>query len=150
MINFLVTDHADNTSPGGLRSLYEWLTGAQPASANPGIQPEQGVPSRIGRYAIERKLGEGGMGVVYAARDDRLERTIALKTLSAPASDDTARQRVWREARAAASVNHPNICQIYEVGEDGGALFIAMELLEGESLSERLKSGPMRISEATP
>src|SRR5215212_6447598 len=150
MIDLLVTDHADNTSRGGLRSLYEWLTGAQPASADPGIQPEEGVPSRIGRYAIERKLGEGGLGVVYAARDDRLERTIALKTLSAPATDDTARQRVWREARAAASVNHPNICQIYEVGEDGGRLFIAMELLAGEALAERLRRGPLNTSEAVP
>src|SRR5215203_5336787 len=148
MINFLVTDHADNTSPGGLRSLYEWLTGAQPGAASPGIQPEHGVPSRIGRYAIERKLGEGGMGVVAAARDDRPERTIALKTLSAPPSEDTARQRVWREARAAASVNHPNICQIYEVGEDGGRLFIAMELLAGEALAERLRRGPLNTSEA--
>ncbi len=53
--------------------------------------------------------------------------------------DETARKRFWREARAAASVNHPNICQIYEIGEDGGELFIAMELLEGEVLSERLQ-----------
>ena len=79
-----------------------------------------GHPGRIGRYVIERMLGEGGMGVVYAARDDRLQRTIALKTLSALADDETARKRLWREARAAASVNHPNICQIYEVGEDDG------------------------------
>ena len=70
------------------------------------------MPARIGRYVIERKLGEGGMGVVYAARDDRLERTIALKTLPALGNDDTAQQRLWREARAAARVNHPNICQI--------------------------------------
>ncbi|MCA1561722.1 MAG: serine/threonine-protein kinase [Acidobacteria bacterium] len=99
---------------------------------------------------MERKLGEGGMGVVYAARDDRLERTIALKTLSALVNDETARQRLWREARAAASVNHPNICQIYEIGEDGGRLFIAMELLEGEALSDRLRRGPLSASEAVP
>ncbi|MCA1651397.1 MAG: serine/threonine-protein kinase [Acidobacteria bacterium] len=104
----------------------------------------------MGRYAIERKLGEGGMGVVYAARDDRLERTIALKTLAALVNDETARQRLWREARAAASVNHPNICQIYEIGEDGGRLFIAMELLEGEALSDRLRRGPLSASEAVP
>ena len=79
------------------------------------------MPARIGRYAIERKLGEGGMGVVYAARDDRLERTIALKTLSAlPQRTRRRGSGFWREARAAASVNHPNICQIYEIGEDGG------------------------------
>ena len=101
------------------------------------------LPLRIGRYAIERKLGEGGMGVVYAARDDRLERTIALKTLSAAADDEIARERLWREAKAAASVNHPNICQIYEVGEDAGRLFIAMELLEGQALADRLRAGPL-------
>ena len=108
------------------------------------------MPARIGRYTIERKLGEGGMGVVYAARDARLERTIAVKTLSAPAEDETAKQRLWREAKAAASVNHPNICQIYEIGEDGGRLFIAMELLEGESLAERLRRGPLTATEAVP
>ena len=105
------------------------------------------LPSRIGRYVIERKLGEGGMGVVYAARDDRLERTIALKTLSAPSDDETARERLWREAKAAASVNHPNICQIYEVGEDAGRLFIAMELLEGQALADRLRDGPLSAAE---
>jgi eukaryotic-like serine/threonine-protein kinase len=81
------------------------------------------MPDRIGHYRIERKIGEGGMGVVYSARDERLARTIALKTLSAPAADETARQRLWREARAAASVNHPNVCQIYEIGEDAGRVF---------------------------
>ncbi|MFL6280700.1 MAG: protein kinase domain-containing protein [Vicinamibacterales bacterium] len=107
------------------------------------------VPERIGLYVIERKLGEGGMGVVYAARDERLQRTVALKTLSSLANDPTARQRFWREARAAASVNHPNVCQIYEIGEDrDGALFIAMELLEGQVLSDRLRSGPCSGSEA--
>ena len=103
------------------------------------------LPSRLGRYSIERKLGEGGMGVVYAARDDRLQRTIAVKTLSAV--DDAARERLWREARAAASVNHPNICQIYEIGEDAGRVFIAMELLEGEPLADRLKRGPLSVSD---
>ena len=105
------------------------------------------LPPRIGRYTIERKLGEGGMGVVYAARDDRLERTVALKTLSAAADDEIARERLWREAKAAASVNHPNICQIYEVGEDAGRLFIAMELLEGRALAENLLDGPLSAPE---
>jgi serine/threonine protein kinase/tetratricopeptide (TPR) repeat protein len=86
------------------------------------------------------------MGVVYAARDERLQRTVALKTMLSVADDDTARRRFWREARAAASVNHPNICQIYEIGEEGRDLFIAMELLEGEPLSELLRQGPMSVS----
>ena len=90
------------------------------------------------------------MGVVYAARDARLERTVALKTMSSLAHDETARKRFWREARAAASVNHPNVCQIYEIGEDGGELFIAMELLEGESLADRLRRGPLSVAETLP
>ena len=90
------------------------------------------------------------MGVVYAARDARLERTVALKTMSSLTHDETARKRFWREARAAASVNHPNICQIYEIGEDGGELFIAMELLEGESLTDRLRRGPLSVKETLP
>lgn len=85
------------------------------------------------------------MGIVYEARDERLERTVALKTMPA---DDEARKRMWREARAAACVNHPNICQIYEIGEDTTGLFIAMELLEGEPLSEQMRRGPMVVSEA--
>jgi TolB-like protein len=143
----------DNSSRGGFRALYEWLTGASPAPPPSNERTGGGggsLPARIGRYQITRKLGEGGMGVVYAARDDRLERTIAVKTLSALADDETARQRLWREARAAASVNHPNICQIYEIGEDDGRLFIAMELLEGEGLSERLRRGPFSASETVP
>jgi serine/threonine protein kinase len=154
MIDVRVADkQADNTSRGGFRALYEWLTGAtspHPSSSASSAATGEILPERIGRYAIERKLGEGGMGVVYAARDDRLERTIALKTLSALSDDETARQRLWREARAAASVNHPNICQIYEIGEDGGRLFIAMELLDGESLAERMRRGPLSASEAMP
>jgi serine/threonine protein kinase/tetratricopeptide (TPR) repeat protein len=108
------------------------------------------VPARIGRFTIERKLGEGGMGVVYAARDDRLQRTVALKTLSALTNNPTARQRLWREARAAASVNHPNVCQIYEIGEEDGDLFIAMELLEGEVLADRLRRGPLSAVDTVP
>jgi TolB-like protein/tetratricopeptide (TPR) repeat protein len=90
------------------------------------------------------------MGVVYAARDERLERSVALKTMSSLANDETGRRRFWREARAAASVNHPNVCQIYEIGEDAGELFIAMELLEGEALADRLRRGSLSVSEAVP
>jgi serine/threonine protein kinase/tetratricopeptide (TPR) repeat protein len=106
--------------------------------------------SRIGHYVIERKLGEGGMGAVYAARDERLDRKVALKTMLPRADDETARKRFWREARAAASVNHPNVCQIYEIGEDTRQLFIAMELLEGEVLSARLGRGAMSPADVVP
>jgi non-specific serine/threonine protein kinase len=144
----------DNTPRGRLRALYDWVTGAAP-SPHPSPRfaitpPREDVPARIGHYAIARKLGEGGMGVVYEARDERLERTVALKTMSSLVSDETARKRFWREARAAARVNHPNVCQLYEIGEDAGELFIAMELLEGEALAERLRRGPLNVSETVP
>jgi serine/threonine protein kinase/tetratricopeptide (TPR) repeat protein len=142
-----VTDSLDKTSRGPLRSLYHWLTGTTPTGdQNAAARP--GMPTRLGHYSITRKLGQGGMGVVYEARDERLERTVALKTLPALSGDETARKRLWREARAAASVNHPNICQIYEIGEDTAGLFIAMELLEGESLSEQLQRGPLNVADA--
>jgi TolB-like protein/tetratricopeptide (TPR) repeat protein len=86
------------------------------------------------------------MGVVYAAEDPSLGRRVALKTITHP--DEESRQRFRREARAAASVSHPHACQIFEIGEDTGRLFIAMELLDGEPLSERLKRGPLTLAEA--
>jgi serine/threonine-protein kinase len=154
MIDFPVTDDlVGNTPVGRLRALYDWLTGAGAPLSGPTLSGERtrdGLPARIGHYLIARKLGEGGMGVVYAARDERLERDVALKRMSSLAPDETARKRFWREARAAASVNHPNVCQIYEIGEDGGELFIAMELLQGEVLAERLRRGPLSTSEVLP
>jgi serine/threonine protein kinase len=100
------------------------------------------------RYRIIRKLGEGGMGVVYAAHDERLDRPVALKRIRAGASDGHERERFWREARAASRVSHPNVCQLYEIDEDAEGLFLTMELLEGESLSDRLRSGPLAPREA--
>jgi serine/threonine protein kinase/tetratricopeptide (TPR) repeat protein len=144
-----VTDSLDKTSRGPLRSLYDWLTGTTPPpTADQPVTARPGIPTRLGHYTITRKLGQGGMGVVYEARDERLERTVALKTLPTLSGDDSARKRLWREARAAASVNHPNICQIYEIGEDTAGLFIAMELLEGEPLSDQLQRGPLNVAEA--
>jgi serine/threonine protein kinase/tetratricopeptide (TPR) repeat protein len=104
------------------------------------------VPTRLGRYRIERKIGEGGMGVVYAARDERLDRTVALKAIRGD-SDDTARRRLWREARTAAGITHPNICQLYEVEETEDGLFLAMELLSGEPLGVRLARGPLTAAD---
>ena len=108
------------------------------------------MPSRIGHYAIRRKLGAGGMGVVYEADDERLKRTVALKLMLSLQHDETSRRRFWREAQAAASVNHPHVCQVYEVGEDNGTLFIAMELLEGEPLNKTLRRGPLSVEQALP
>jgi serine/threonine protein kinase len=106
------------------------------------------IPQRIGRYRVGRELGRGGMGVVYAAYDEQLERPVAIKTIAAPAPDEQARKRFQREARTAARIRHPNVCHIYEIGEHGDELFIAMEFLEGESLAEHLARGPLPIPEA--
>jgi serine/threonine protein kinase len=102
----------------------------------------------IGHYQITGTIGKGGMGVVYAAWDDRLNRAVALKTIRAEDSDPTATERLRREARAAARVNHPNICQLYDIGSEQGEFYIAMELLEGESLASRLEEGPLPLKDA--
>ena len=102
----------------------------------------------VGLFEILSPLGAGGMGEVYRARDPRLEREVALKVLpAATMTDDTARARLLREARMASKLNHPHVCTIYEVGEAEGQAFIAMELISGEALSERLSSGRMGVEE---
>lgn len=88
------------------------------------------------------------MGIVYAARDPQLGRALAIKTLHAASHDPVARERLAREARTAALINHPSICQLYEIGDDEGELFLAMELLEGEPLAARLARGTLTVSEA--
>src|SRR5205807_7452063 len=102
---------------------------------------------RIGPYRIVRKLGEGGMGVVYVAEDERLHRAVAIKTMR-DATDSSTRERLFREARAAASLNHPNVCQLFDIGEESGTPFLVMELLEGKSLADRLKEGPLALPDA--
>jgi Protein kinase domain/AAA ATPase domain len=103
------------------------------------------VPGSIGRYRVLRKLGEGGMGVVFEAADDVLGRRVAVKRLKS--GDDAARRRFLREARAAARLSHPNVCHLYEVGEDSQGMFLAMELLVGEPLSRRLERGALPPAE---
>jgi eukaryotic-like serine/threonine-protein kinase len=106
-------------------------------------------PDRIGRYIVTDFLGAGGMGVVYAATDGLLKRQVAVKVLhSDRATDETSRERFWREARLAARVNHPRICQLYDVGDADGQLFIAMERLDGESLSTRLHRGALQVDQS--
>src|SRR5438876_5503929 len=102
---------------------------------------------RIGPYRIVRKLGEGGMGIVYVAEDERLHRAVAIKTMR-DSTDSSTPERLFREARAAASLNHPNICQLFDIGEESGTPFLVMELLEGKSLAERLKDGPLPLPDA--
>ena len=101
----------------------------------------------IGRYRIVRQIGRGGMGIVYEALDDRLQRSVALKTIL-PASDPQMHDRFLREARAAAAVSHPHICPLHEIGEHEGSPFLVMELLEGESLAARLERGAIPPPEA--
>src|SRR6201995_5688046 len=99
----------------------------------------------ISHYSITEKLGEGGMGVVYRAHDLTLKRDVALKflTLDRLEKDPQAREKVVREAQTISALNHPNICTIYEVGEDDGQPYIAMEFVEGHSLAQEVLTGPL-------
>ncbi len=107
------------------------------------------IGSNISHYKILSKLGEGGMGVVYKAEDTKLERTVALKFLAAHLlNDEEAKQRFLREAKAAAALHHPNICPVHEIDDADGKTFIAMALLEGESLEDRIGNGPLALKDA--
>jgi serine/threonine-protein kinase len=101
-------------------------------------------PRTLGFYQVFELIGAGGMGEVYRARDTRLHRDVALKVLPASSvADPAARSRLLNEARAAGSLNHPNICTVYDVGEDAGCVFVAMELVLGKPLSSALRDGPL-------
>jgi serine/threonine protein kinase/tetratricopeptide (TPR) repeat protein len=107
------------------------------------------IATDISHYSIVKKLGEGGMGEVYLAQDLSLDRKVAIKVLPPElVADEQARKRLIRGAKAAAKLDHPNICTIHEVGEEGADVFIVMEYVDGETLSERIRRGGLGICES--
>src|SRR5262249_6317726 len=104
--------------------------------------------TRLGPYEILSSLGAGGMGEVYKARDTRLDRTIAIKGLLPHSAErPDVRQRFEREARAVSALNHPHICTLYDIGQQGGRDYLVMEYLDGETLAERLRRGALPLNE---
>ena len=107
--------------------------------------------TRLGPYEIVAGIGSGGMGEVYRARDTGLQRDVAIKTLPAGVADDPGRRaRFEREAQTISRLSHPNICAIYDIGNVGDVAFLVMEYIEGESLANRLRLGPIPWSTALP
>jgi eukaryotic-like serine/threonine-protein kinase len=118
---------------------------------SPALSQERYSPGEMlaGRFRIVKFIAAGGMGEVYKAEDTRLDRTVALKFLPKELAEDRqSLDRFRREAKAASTLNHPSICTVYDFGEDSGLTFIAMEYLEGDTLSSRLDSGPLSLGEA--
>src|SRR5579863_3772970 len=106
---------------------------------------------KLGPYEIVGPLGVGGMGEVYRARDTRLDRIVAIKILPSHLSENPeARQRFDREARTISSLNHPNVCTLHDVGNQDGIDYLVMEYLEGQTLADRLKKGPLPLDQVLP
>jgi len=100
--------------------------------------------SRLGPYEIVAPIGAGGMGEVYKARDTRLDRSVAVKILPSGFADNAQLKiRFEREAKTISQLTHPNICTLYDVGNEGGVEYLVMELLDGETLADRLARGPL-------
>ena len=127
-------------------ALLREIAHATPASVG---AEEDLVGTRLDHYRLTAKLGSGGMGVVYRATDEKLRRDVALKVLpGALAGDDERRRRFLREARSAASINHPHIATVHDVGEAAGRVYLAMELVEGTTLRARLAGGALPAEES--
>ena len=121
-----------------------------PGETRPVVSATDPLAGRVlSHYRLEERLGAGGMGVLYRATDLKLGRAVAIKLLARHlVSDETAKARFVREARAASALDHPNIATIHEIGEEDGELFIAMALYEGETLKQRLEKGRLGVKEA--
>jgi serine/threonine protein kinase len=110
------------------------------------MSPQPG--SRLGPYELQAPIGAGGMGEVWRGKDTRLDRSVAIKILPAGFAEDVERrQRFEREAKTISSLNHPHICTLFDVGHEGDAHFLVMELVEGESLADRLQKGPLPLDQ---
>jgi len=143
--------------------LADWLSTSKPlhrvapvgkqTSNIPAVSGESASPiltgRRFGAYEVQASIGAGGMGEVYRARDTKLGRDVAIKILPATfSSDPDRRARFDREARVLAALNHPHIAAIYGVEESGGIRGLVLELVEGDTLAERIAKGPLSIREA--
>ncbi|MGO9708317.1 MAG: protein kinase domain-containing protein [Polyangiaceae bacterium] len=138
-----IEDHLDGCAD--CRTLVAHLV-ADPAGGR-ALRDDVSGSARLGRFVILGAVGAGGMGVVYAAYDPRLDRKVALKVLRPVIAEDEISGRVLREAQAMARLSHPNAVQVYEVGELGDRVFVAMELVEGGTLAEWLRKSPRSTAE---
>ena len=104
--------------------------------------------TKLGPYEIQARLGQGGMGEVYRARDSRLQRSVAIKILNAASREDpVSHDRMRAEARAISALQHPNICTLFDIGEHNSRDYLVMECLEGETLAQRLQRGSLPLPE---